>query len=228
MTQARRGGAKKAKAKASPPGFEAFIKTPFGKAPRCQAHSKRTQRQCQVAARKGFRVCSSHGAGTRKREQAGTRKNPKTAAITTGQYTTAETFAELQQMHPEMRGLREHYLSKEGETKARDLRELLASLWAMHDVVARHLPETIVGDYGEAPPAMLPVLNGIASALERVARIEGRIQAAGGVNITIQVAQLWVRQVVDLVHEFVPSELVPKALGRLEALSLTQDTGSHE
>lgn len=220
MSQAKASGGKKAKPTKLPPGFKATVKTPFGEAPRCQGRSKATKRQCANPARKGFPVCSSHGAGTGKREREGTRKNPKTAPITTGQYAQPETLELLQKMNPEFRALREHYLSKEGETQARDLRQLLASLWAMHDVVVRQLPTVIEGEYGEAPPALLPVMNGIASALERVARIEGRIAATGGVQITIQVAQLWVRQVVDLVHEFVPADRVERALARLEGLSL--------
>lgn len=220
MSQRKASGGKKAKPKQPPTGFKATVKTPIGEAPRCQARSKATQRQCGNPARKGFTVCSSHGAGTGKRERDGTRKNPKTAPITTGEHAQPETLELMQKMHPEFRKLREHYLSEEGEKKARDLKELLASLWAMHDVVVRQLPTVIEGEYGESPPALLPVMNGIASALERVARIEGRIAAAGGVNITIQAAQLWVRQVVDLVHEFVPSERVDRALARLEGLAM--------
>lgn len=199
------------------------MRTPYGEAPRCQSPKKGSQppKQCEKPARKGFPVCSSHGAGTAKREREGTRKNPKTAPITSGQYAQPETLELMQKMHPEFRALREHYLSAEGEAKARDLKQLLASLWAMHDIVVRQLPEPILGDYGEAPPALLPVMNGIASALERVARIEGRIAATGGVNITIQVAQVWVRQVIDLLHEFVPAERVDRALARLEGLALS-------
>ena len=42
--------------------------------------------RCSKWARNGFPVCASHGAGTRKRVEAGTRKNPATAALKHGLY----------------------------------------------------------------------------------------------------------------------------------------------
>lgn len=41
---------------------------------RCQALKSDGSRQCRQPARQGFEVCQKHGAGTRKRVEAGTRK----------------------------------------------------------------------------------------------------------------------------------------------------------
>jgi hypothetical protein len=54
--------------------LEQYLTGPNGQhIPRCQALKKNGE-QCGASARKGFRVCSQHGAGTRKREEEGSRK----------------------------------------------------------------------------------------------------------------------------------------------------------
>jgi hypothetical protein len=54
--------------------LERYIHTPNGgTAPRCQGHKKNGD-QCAAPARRGFTVCSRHGAGTRAREKSGERK----------------------------------------------------------------------------------------------------------------------------------------------------------
>jgi hypothetical protein len=63
---------------------EPLMRTYFGEAPRCQATCKRTGRQCGRPARHGFACCSVHGAGTRRRELAGLRRNPKSGGLTHG------------------------------------------------------------------------------------------------------------------------------------------------
>lgn len=56
--------------------LEPLVAMPNGAlAPRCQAVSSRTGQQCRRAARHGFRVCSTHGAGTRAREERGERRS---------------------------------------------------------------------------------------------------------------------------------------------------------
>lgn len=58
----------------SVPGLEPFIAIPNGgTAPRCQVRKKNGD-QCAAPARRGFTVCSRHGAGFRVREEAGERK----------------------------------------------------------------------------------------------------------------------------------------------------------
>lgn len=58
----------------TPEPFVATVAVPHGGvAPRCQARN-RQGRQCGRPARRGFRVCAHHGAGTAKRELDGTRK----------------------------------------------------------------------------------------------------------------------------------------------------------
>lgn len=43
-------------------------------APRCQAKSRRSGKQCGMPARRGFKVCWMHGAGSGKRESDGEKK----------------------------------------------------------------------------------------------------------------------------------------------------------
>lgn len=87
----------------SSPGLEPFIAIPNGgTAPRCQVRKKNGD-QCAAPARRGFTVCSRHGAGTRAREESGERK-PVTAGgrMTHGLYSRAgrrkiaEVVAELE------------------------------------------------------------------------------------------------------------------------------------
>jgi len=52
----------------------------------CQAKNKRTGEQCRRKAVNGYSVCTVHGAGTRKRVEAGLRKRPG-APIKHGHYS---------------------------------------------------------------------------------------------------------------------------------------------
>ncbi len=71
---------------------------------KCKAKSSRTGKPCGRYCRQGFLVCPSHGAGTRKRVQNGTRKDPVQAGvdaglgnIRTGRYVRSlERWPELQ------------------------------------------------------------------------------------------------------------------------------------
>lgn len=66
--------------------FEPTVAVPHGGvAARCQA-ANRHGRQCGRPARRGFRVCSHHGAGTAKREAEGTRKRAG-RPLETGMYS---------------------------------------------------------------------------------------------------------------------------------------------
>lgn len=191
------------------------IRTPMGNVPRCQAQS-RAGVQCRRPARKGYTVCSTHGAGTRRREREGTRKNPRTASVTNGLHAQPDTLAELQQLDPDYKALLEYYRGQKPEA-LRNLDELLASLWAMRDVLARKLPAATETEFGESPPALLSLLNALASALERVARIEGRIRASS-LTINLTDAHIWVGAVLDILHEFVPEDRLDAALRKLESL----------
>ena len=54
----------------------------------CSAKSKRTGKPCRNYAVKGHSVCRMHGAGSPSRVKAGTRKDPRTAALKHGLYAT--------------------------------------------------------------------------------------------------------------------------------------------
>jgi flagellar basal body-associated protein FliL len=63
--------------------LEAYCSGPNGeKMRRCQAKSKQTGKQCKKPAVRGSSVCTSHGAGTRKRVKEGTKKPPGRPPIT--------------------------------------------------------------------------------------------------------------------------------------------------
>lgn len=78
------------------PRLRPSVRHPEG-LPRCQAWRRRDgkHRQCQRAARRGFRTCGFHGAGFAAREQAGTAKNPAAARLVTGRYAKLETLEML-------------------------------------------------------------------------------------------------------------------------------------
>lgn len=70
-------GHKKRKKPHGPQTLEPTIKLGNGRvARRCQAKAKGTGKQCRNPARVGFDVCSSHGAGTRKRVEKGDKQHP--------------------------------------------------------------------------------------------------------------------------------------------------------
>ena len=73
-----------------------------GRAARCQATTKAGE-QCGKAAREGYTVCSSHGAGTRRREQNGSRQKPGRPA-TRGRYS-ATASQRIREFAEEMRAL---------------------------------------------------------------------------------------------------------------------------
>lgn len=52
----------------------------------CQATNKRTKEQCRRRAVNGYKVCTVHGAGTKKRVEAGLRKKPG-APVKHGHYS---------------------------------------------------------------------------------------------------------------------------------------------
>lgn len=75
---------------ADAPELETHIQMPRGGvAPRCK-RVKRNGEQCAKPARRGFSVCSSHGAGYRTKEVAGERKKPG-RPVTHGTYSLTPT-----------------------------------------------------------------------------------------------------------------------------------------
>lgn len=90
--------------------------------PRCQALAKKTGQQCTQVARKGYKVCRLHGAGTKKREVSGEKRPPGRPPIT-GLYS-AKGRTDIQD-------LAETVYETEGalENSDRDLAVLKATLW---------------------------------------------------------------------------------------------------
>lgn len=82
-----------------------------GQARRCQAQSKRTGQQCGKPARRGFNVCTLHGAGSRRREKEGTSK-PSGRPPVSGMYgnktyqAILEDLPEASDLEKEQAGLR--------------------------------------------------------------------------------------------------------------------------
>jgi|GEM_PF-5620657 len=107
------------------------VQTPFGVVPRCRARSKRSGLQCAKPARRGFSVCSTHGAGTRRREQAGLRKNPALAALKTGLRARPSTIATWEALHVQYAERLAAY--RRDQARLRDGEELLAGCgpWRM-------------------------------------------------------------------------------------------------
>lgn len=88
---------------------------------KCKGRSKRSGEPCQLWARDGFDVCHIHGAGTRKRVQRGTRKDPAKAALKHGLYAS--------RMNAEMREGVAEYLENRRELYRMDV--VAARLWVL-------------------------------------------------------------------------------------------------
>lgn len=207
------------KAPTKPGEREATVPIPGGKqAPRCQATSKGSGGQCARPARKGHRVCGAHGAGYAKREKNGSRKSPKTAPITHAMTAQPETVEEWVGLNKDLNRRMEHYLRD--RVALRNLDQLLARLWAVADIVGETRPDISWSlEGGASPPPLLDVLKGLASTLEKVARIEWKIQQSGLPTLTIRQAQRLVRGVVELLHDVVPADGIDAALRRLERIA---------
>lgn len=206
----------------------ASIETPMGTVARCQAKN-RAGGQCSRPARRGVRVCSMHGAGTRKREHEGTRQNPRTAPITHGLTAQPDTLEEWGGLEGSYKERVESY--RRDKAALRNLDELLARVWAVADIMGEKRPEASWSlEGGESAPPLLDVLKILAASLEKVARIEWKIRQSSAPTLTIVQAKRLVRGVVELLHEFVPSESLDECVRRLrrlaEQLALSGDRGS--
>ena len=112
--------------------LERYISTPNGgTAPRCQGHKKNGD-QCAAPARRGFTVCSRHGAGMRAREESGVRKPVSGGGrMTHGLYSKAgrrkiaEVVAELEAAQVDL---------DDSEGEMRVLRGTLAFLLGQADI----------------------------------------------------------------------------------------------
>jgi hypothetical protein len=99
--------------KTKPEGLEPTLSTPNGGvAARCQ-RIKKDGTQCGKAARVGFDVCGTHGAGYGKREREGTRRPPGRPPIH-GIYART-TLSSLQDLREEIAGLELDLDNTDGE-----------------------------------------------------------------------------------------------------------------
>jgi hypothetical protein len=120
-------------------------------------------------------VCSTHGAGTRRRELAGTRKNPKLAPIKTGARARPETIAIWKALDV---ALAERIAAHEADrSQLRDLDRVLVRLAALGDVLAG--PGAFDGEEGAI--RLLGVLRVHAEAIERWHRVALRIKEEAGI-----------------------------------------------
>jgi hypothetical protein len=184
--------------------LESSIATPFGTAPRCQAKNRRRD-QCARPARRGYRVCSMHGAGTRKREQAGTRQNPRTAPITTGLTAQPAILEAWIRAHRGGQARLDDY--RRNPQKLRNWDEILARQWALADLIGQR-----------NPIAMLPHLTGLARSIERAERIASEIRKSAP-GLTRREAEDLVGGLVEILHEFVPFERLDEAIRRTRQLA---------
>lgn len=193
-----------------------MIDTPMGAVPRCQARCKATSQQCQKAARRGCRVCSSHGAGTGRRERAGLRKNPALASLKSGRHATPATLATWAGMERSLAERVQHY--RDDRKRLRDLDELLARVWAVTDILCETKPEAMVTAAGVAPPPLLGALRALADMLEKCSRIEVRLREADRGLLESQAIRTVFGAAVEVLRRRLPYESVHDAvleLGRL-------------
>ena len=102
--------------------------------------------------------------------------------------------------------------------KLRDLDPILADLWALRDSVLKSAQTTPVGADGKVPPALLAVLGELATALERVARIEAHQRAA----VTFAHLDALLDAAVATLEKYLPRERVREAVTELVRLGRDQ------
>ena len=125
--------------RANPDGtpYQALIALPHGaRAPRCQA-TRRDGFQCAQPARTGFRVCQSHGAGSRKREQEGTRKPVAPGRPVQHGLYSASSKKKLENLQAEIREVAQEFHAAEDELVL--LRAVIRLLVGRDEVFAEKL-----------------------------------------------------------------------------------------
>jgi hypothetical protein len=175
-------------------------------AARCRGVTRRDglPRQCRRKARDGFPVCSHHGAGSRKRERAGTAKNPALVRLKTGKRAKASTLEQLVRERPELQSLCEMNV---GGGDVLDMRPLVARMKA--------ITETLVSDAdscdgSEAQANTLIAIQGfshLTRALHHMQRMEERVGPVRHAHVKGAV-----EGILSTVREFVPEDRRKDAL----------------
>ena len=116
--------------------LEAMTTTPSGGlTPRCQEIVKRTGKQCARPARKGFDVCSKHGAGTATQEASGT-YTPVGRPSIHGLYSKRESTVTPSELTEEV------YQTEDAlENSDRDLAALKGTAWFLKERLESYLPQ---------------------------------------------------------------------------------------
>lgn len=189
--------------------------------PRCQRWKIRDGDvfwQCTHPARDGFQACGLHGSGYAKRERQGTRENPATAAVRTGELAKPETLKQLWHDKPEIQKIYRAEIDGDGLL---DLRPQLA----MAKALARYFTETAKLDdtdnsFGKTPPALAAIdaLNRVMDTAERLLKIDERLGP-----ITHQELRAYTRAVATTIVRFVPAEQQAAAFAFLRERALAGD-----
>src|SRR5262249_49283916 len=114
-----------------------LVRTAFGEAPRCQAQCKATKARCGRPARRNFTVCSVHGAGTRRRELAGVRTNPRAGSLVHGGRAQQATLVALREVDAAFAAARAEVAGRPDRLRAID--EVLADLWAIRRLLVQEM-----------------------------------------------------------------------------------------
>jgi len=187
-----------------------LVRTAFGAAPRCQAQCKATRQRCGRPARRGFTVCSVHGAGTRRRELAGVRTNPRAGSLIHGGRAQQATLVALREVDAAFAAARAEVAGRPDRLRAID--EVLADLWALRRLVVQ---EVQVGCDDQAP-SVLGVLHVLAATIERAARLEQRLSHPEHVHVAL--VNAFVRNTVAVLEDYVVPERLGEALDKLRQL----------
>jgi hypothetical protein len=197
--------------KPKPDKLIATLTTPNGgSAARCRA-TNREGRQCGRPARTGFEVCSTHGAGTKAREESGERK-PVGRTPTHGLYSRT-TLTSLQDLREQVATLESDLSNTDGELisakavvwfllgQAEVMSGKTAMLETALEALERTLEEAVVirdGQVGEGELTIAQarqiaaglvagskLLGGIAAWTDRL--LEGNVKVIGAVKTRAEI-----------------------------------------
>jgi hypothetical protein len=197
-----------------------LVRTAFGEAPRCQAQCKATRERCKRPARRECTVCSVHGAGTRRRELAGVRTNPRVGSLVHGGRAQRATLVALREVDAAFAAARAEVASQPARLRAID--DVLADLWALRRLVVQEVQ--VGGD--ERAQSVLGVLHVLAATIERAARIEHRLSHPEHVHVAL--VNAFVRNTVAVMEQYVMPEHLGEALDKLRALQAAVVPGTTE
>jgi hypothetical protein len=192
-------------------------------AQRCNAHSSRTEEPCKRWARRGYTVCSSHGAGTAKRERDGTRQNPILAGVlaTGGTRMTPRTRELVEAASPEFAAAVASY--RADPTALQDMNELLAWLGALRDKAAREGPlAPVQTKHGFVQSPLLRITKELVDTAIAIKKLE--LEADRQDSIPLRLVQPFIKEVVDVVYELVGEDERAGILERLRRRLPVADT----